>query len=321
MNTVKINKNIVIIVVLSVLIVLCLLIIASILTAKPPVSITNSTSNNSSATPAIITSSGPASKLPSGICPDSVKSIDGQYTAVYDSKLWTLPQDGYDWVQTNCFNKPTPTLPPGKKDIPPVIKNLGINIQDYNQGYKNAGDFVIDDNAKNAELTKNKPFYEFGAQVKENNNTTTIKEIRYIALNPNANIQSTSDGVVTDITFDNDIRAYTVTVRPDIDSIWKVVYRNITDVRLKKGDMIHSNDSIGKPTTSGNGLGTASIQVVKNETTAVCPYKVMDNYYVNEIGGKFTKLMKDWESYIGSVIIYNESVMTYPGCNIDSINL
>lgn len=84
-----------------------------------------------------------------------------------------------------------------------------------------------------------------------------------------------------------------------------------------------AGEIIGKVALNRDGItGFTEIQVkevIGNKSTSYCPLNFMSANLKAEYSAKLTKLMSDWESFMGNTSIYSEQTQTTAGCMVSSL--
>lgn len=211
---------------------------------------------------------------------------------------------------------------PKKSDALPSIYNLGINVEPYNPATGKAGDIAFKDLGASYESIV---FQHFGYTMKPNERNPIPK----LNVHPEyfmpqgSKIFAVSDGVVreTPVLYSSD---YSILVTPDDAPEWTLNYEHVTKPTVKKGDRVKAGQIIAEVSTNqmnGNGFGKWALMIFKSTSDgilAICPYTLFHESVKTEMQGKLTRLVKDWESFMGRNI-YNEEAWFSPGCEYEKM--
>jgi len=208
------------------------------------------------------------------------------------------------------------------KNAMPKIKNIGINIEPYNPATGKAGDILFKD--LGADLD-HMVFQHYGQRIRGNENVPNpgLNVHPEYFLPKGSKIFAVSDGVVSDVStlYSSD---FSVLVTPDDAPEWTLNYEHILNPTVKKGDRVKTGQIIAEVSTNqmnGNGFGKWALMIFKpldNGIQSICPYTLFDESVKAEMQGKLTRLVKDWEAYMGRNI-YDEEKWISPGCALEKM--
>ncbi|MBT3181564.1 MAG: peptidoglycan DD-metalloendopeptidase family protein [Deltaproteobacteria bacterium] len=192
-------------------------------------------------------------------------------------------------------------------NIPPVLKNLGLDIEPFNSTTGMAGAF----NFTEADAIDAAIFTVFGDLL----NGTTLNPTFEYKPDATSNVISMTGGTVSAVEFDDEHNDYAVTVIPVDSKGWIISYDHVLDLDVSEGNSISAGDIIGTVGGWYEGIGRTEIQVIVEDTgLSYCPFLVFDESLKSEYEGKIIQLMNDWEEYLGDPNIFDEDLMIYPGC-------
>jgi len=200
------------------------------------------------------------------------------------------------------------SLFPGE-NIPPVLRNLGVDFAPYNPTTGKAGAFIFENSV-------DKVFLEFGAEVSGEYGPKILPTFEYI-VDPNANVYAVCDGVVVEVEFQTETQDYSIGIRPTANSIWLINHDHVLSPTVSKGDEVTAGQVIGKPGTQSQTLGRTEIMVVEETSggeIAYASFKLFDSSLLDNYQQRVWQLMSDWENFKGDSSIYDENSMVYAGC-------
>ncbi len=183
---------------------------------------------------------------------------------------------------------------------PPVIKNLGINF----------------DTAFVFLQSEDKLFREYGAEVTGPSGPKILPTFEYRTAK-DADVFAISDGVVKQITYQNETSDYEIHVLPSENSQWTIEHDHVNNPKISIGNQIKAGDIIGKVGNLGGSLGRTEIMMWDSSSSrpmTYCPLKYFDPQLVEQYKQKITKHMRDWEEFKSNPGLYNEDRHVLPGC-------
>ena len=207
----------------------------------------------------------------------------------------------------------------GCSDVPPVLKNLGVDFAPWDPGTGRAGAFIF---ARDLSTTSSKVFLEFGATVEWPGGTKVLPTFEYY-VDKNADVYAVADGVVKYVEFQEETQDWAIGISPDPRSCWFIDHDHVLNPTVSTGDKVSAGQVLGKP---GNWhdpmLGRTEIMIVKavhENCVAYAPFKFFDNALSEEYQQKVWRLMSDWENFVGDQTVYAQENMIYAGCLYESL--
>jgi len=210
-------------------------------------------------------------------------------------------------------------------DQPANVKNLGFNLDYYNETTKRAGDLHFAESL--AQAVKNEPTYQkmiwtdFGLQDVRSPNDPSKKNVQLIFRLPlGTKILSPIDGVVTKIEtlYSND---YTIWLASSQDSSWQYETEHVIKPSVKAGDTVKAGQVIAEVSTHDSqhhpGFGVYEFGLFKpqnNQPAHWCPVEHLDPTVKDELSKKITAFYAAWEKFMNDTTIYDEASYKLPGC-------
>lgn len=212
--------------------------------------------------------------------------------------------------------------PPTEGDGPPKIKNIGINIDKWDEKTNKAGDIVF----KNLRW-EDRMFQEYGYKYEPNevNPNPGFSPHPEFFLPLGSKIFAVSDGVVEDIPtlYSGD---YSILVQPYEGSKWTLNYEHVLNPTVKKGDKIKAGQILAEVsplTAPDNNFGKWALMIYRGGATeedilSYCPYALFEDSVKAQMQEKITQLVKDWEAFTGKDA-YDEETWVSPGCKYEKM--
>ncbi len=192
----------------------------------------------------------------------------------------------------------------------PVLKNLAVLFAAYDAETNKAGDFLF-------EANQNKIFLGFGPAPSGESPLPTFEYY----LDPDAQIQSPTEGIVTAVNYQAENDDYSIIIRPEADSNWFVNIDHVLNVQVAVNETVEVGDVLGNPGTWELGLGRTELMIGNEETDlAYCPFEMFDSDLSATYQNQVTQLLNDWEAFKNDDTIYDQSSMVYPGCYSTSMS-
>ncbi len=197
----------------------------------------------------------------------------------------------------------------------PVIKNLLVDFEDWDQDTGRAGAFDF-----NASYSEDKVFLEFGAEVEDAQGGAKLLPTFEYRVSPEANVYSPINGYIVsrkyqDSTADYEIGIGTVKNYPSIT----VGIDHIKDLTVKKGDYVKAGDILGAPGTWSSTHGRVELDIYGSKGH-YCPFTFFGKKLRSEYEQKIEQHMQDWEAFKLDTSIYDEEGMTYAaGCSYKTL--
>src|SRR3989338_4203891 len=153
---------------------------------------------------------------------------------------------------------------------PPILQNLGLNIEPWDKATNKAGDFLFE--RKN--YVNNKIFTEFGEIVEGSAGEKTLPEIGF-NVPVGTTIISPIDGIVTDLGLYEPSQDYIISFKTEVNSPWIISFEHVEDVSVAIGDKISAGQKIAKasPSYGRSEFGNVEIAVWQGGINIVkyCP--------------------------------------------------
>jgi len=204
-----------------------------------------------------------------------------------------------------------------EKDKPPVLKNLGINIQPWDKTTNRAGDFEF----KNKNYVDNKIFTEFAHKIVNDMGEKLLPEIGF-NVPVGTKVVSPIDGVVTGVGFYEPSQDYIISMKTNESTPWIVGFEHIYNMRIKVGDRVLVGQELAEvsPSYGKTEFGNVEIDVWTGGHGIIkyCPFEFLDESLKLIYKEKINQLTKDWEEFIGKDV-YKQENWVAPGCLLDKI--
>lgn len=256
-----------------------------------------------------------ASDLPANTCPDSVTLENGRPVAIYKGKNVQMSQETYNWVKQNCDTNGSNS----DEDI--VIENLGVMFGNYDAMTGRAGSFVFDQQSLKNNSEFPRILLEFGSSKVENGVKVDFPELVYQQVDADTNVMALAGGKVVESKFQDFSNDYAVSVL--FNDTWVVNYDHLTALEVDLNDTVQAGDVLGKVSLNRDGVtGFTEIQVKKvvgSNSTSYCATDYLSPVVKTIFQGYISKLMSDWESYVGDTNVYDEAAQVAPGCLVKSL--
>lgn len=238
----------------------------------------------------------------------------GRYRALLEGP--TLLCSFGESVSSGTTREPIEQATTKKEATAPVLKNLGVSFEPWDKTTNRAGAFVF-------LQAENKLFLEYGAEVESPDGKKTLPTFEYRTAK-DADVFSTIDGVVTNITYEERTEDYSIHIQPELNSEWVIEHDHVSNLKISKGNTIKAGDILGKAGTLGGQLGRTEIMMwgpglSKTRINTYCPFKYFDPGLLSEYKQKVTQHMKDWEEFKGNQNLYNEGAHVFPGCAYETL--
>ncbi|MBI2074690.1 MAG: M23 family metallopeptidase [Candidatus Levybacteria bacterium] len=171
-------------------------------------------------------------------------------------------------------------------------------------------------------------FVEFGYLVKNDKGKKILPSPIYF-LPKGTKVIAVGPGKVLETRSQKDSNDYEVLVEPKDSPGWRISYDHLENIRFKNGDFVNTGDIVGEVPLGYNSEAgnfpmteiTVFIEGTKPEDIEnFCPYMLLDKSVKDMYAQKITKLVQDWESYMGDTNIYDEHSWVFPGCKHEKLN-
>lgn len=206
---------------------------------------------------------------------------------------------------------------PSNKTAEVKIKNLGINLDYYDEATNRAGDLQFSKAMFASGMQR--LFFEYGHEVPASSAGPAKKNPQPTFIAPlGTKVMSLVDGEVVNVPqlYSND---YSIHVQaPGSELIFET--EHVINVLVKKGDTVKAGQVIAEVSDydakNYDGLGLFEIGILKggNPPSHVCPFDYLDDSIKDETFKQIEALQKSWETYRGDNTIYDEAKAIVPGC-------
>lgn len=219
---------------------------------------------------------------------------------------------------------PIPSLPPTQEPAPvkkeaktPVVKNLGVSFEPWDKNTNRAGAFIF-------LSAENKLFLEYGVEVASSEGGIKILPTFEYRTAADADVFAAMDGIVTNITYKEETRDYSILIQPELNSEWTLGHDHVSSLKVSKGDAVKAGNILGKAGTLGGELGRTEIMfwgpgLSSTRVNTYCPFKYFAPELLSEYQQKVLRHMKDWEEFKGNANLYNEEKHIFPGCVYETL--
>jgi len=212
----------------------------------------------------------------------------------------------------------------------PIIENIGIEIDFYNDTTNKAGDFQFDTFMYSwGDIYNEKIFYDYGDS--STNETGVIKlEPQPIFIAPlGTKVHAITDGVVSAIStlYSDD---YTIQVIKENNPKWVYEHEHVINVSISIGDKVTAGQIIAEVSDynqwlKNDGYGVLDIGILTTDDEGNplhhCPFMYLNESVRDDYYEKINDLYRSWEEYTGNSSLYAEDEHAIPGCiTLDPIN-
>jgi len=212
----------------------------------------------------------------------------------------------------------------------PIIENIGIEIDYYNDTTNKAGDFQFDTFTYSwGGIYNEKIFYDYG--------DSSINETGAIKLEPQpifivplgTKVHAITSGVVSDIStlYSGD---YTIHVIKENNPKWVYEHEHVINVSVNIGDKVTAGQEIAEVSDynswlKADGYGVLDIGILTTTEDGNpehhCPFMYLNESVKDDYLEKINALYESWETYTGNSSLYEEDEHVIPGCiTCDPIN-
>lgn len=212
----------------------------------------------------------------------------------------------------------------------PVIENIGIDIDFYNETTNKAGDFQFDTFIYpwGEGIYNEKVFYDYGF-ISTNEDGTTELEPQPIFIVPlGTKVHAITNGVVSAIStlYSDD---YTIQVIKEDNPKWVYEHEHVINVSVEVGDKVTAGQIIADVSDyntwlKNDGYGVLDIGLLNTDDGSpwhYCPFMYLNESVKQDYFDKISALYTSWENFTGNSSLYDEDEHVIPGCVIcDPIN-
>ena len=206
------------------------------------------------------------------------------------------------------------------KDLLPILKNLGINIDTWNKQTNLAGDLMFDNGViyDDGNVAGNKVFLDFGMKDKYRvNDVGAIEYWFYVPIG--TKVRSPIDGTVQVVFFEH-TKDWGVNMIPK-ESKWIVSFEHLVNLKVKEGDIVRAGDIVGEAAPRiGNRIAMVELAVWTGGGSIIkyCPFNFLDESLKLVYREKINQLAIDWEVFTGQDV-YRQEAWIAPGCLVDRV--
>lgn len=196
----------------------------------------------------------------------------------------------------------------GESEPEVVLQNLGLESLD--------NVLITNDAVREYESMGLKGFYPFGDKLEGKTDSRLNPNFEFSSLKPGTKVVSAIDGVVAFIKEQAETGDSEVFIQSKEGSIWTIGYDHISNLQVKKGDLVKAGDVIGDPTVQGNGALRFEIQVNRDEagdTTHICPSNLLSGDVRDKLLEDLSVMQQQWNSTTG-LSLYNLQDQNPVGC-------
>ncbi len=199
---------------------------------------------------------------------------------------------------------------PTDPGTPPLIKNLHISVADYNPSTGMAGDVEFSNYYWFSNDTR-KVFMEFNGLLIDDGTGPAGGRLPHFTfvVPPATNVYAMADGIVTAVELNPGVSDYEIRIAPDSTSNYLIVYDHVVATTVLVGQTVSAGEKIAETT-----LMKVEADVTLNHSTGLCPVDFFDPAGAVALEAKISKLMSDWEAYMGDTTLYDEAAMYKVGC-------
>lgn len=190
---------------------------------------------------------------------------------------------------------------------PPVLFNVGTDLDAYDPGSNTAGSLTLDTQLSSI-LT------EFGPGTPPSFAWT-------FTVTTNAGIIAPISGKVSSLAFDDVTQSYEIRIRPKTDSVWVVILSNLSAPLIADGDTVAAGDDLATA-APGAGFGYSLFSIRVDDTDkdeAYCPFAHFDQATLLTESSNLSAALAIFEANKGDSSIYDESAWFLPGCLDESV--
>ena len=203
------------------------------------------------------------------------------------------------------------------QEVPPILKNLGIDIQSWDKKTNRAGDFLFE----NKNYVDDKIFTEFAHKIVNDMGEKLLPEIGF-NIPVGTKIVSPIDGVITDVKFYEPSQDYTIFIKTDESSPWIVGFEHIYNMRVKTGDKVSAGQELAEASPSYGRIEFGNVEInvwtAEEHIYKYCPFEFLDESLKPIYEEKLNRLAGDWEEFIGKEV-YKKEDWIAPGCLLHNI--
>ena len=213
---------------------------------------------------------------------------------------------------------------PDQSFASPVIDNIGIEIDFYDDKTNMAGDLRFDTFTYSwGGVYNTKVFYDYG-ETRHNENGTIDLEPQPIFIVPlGTKVHAITSGKVIAVKklYSND---YTIQMAKNENPEWIYEHEHVINPLVSVGDFVNSGQIIAEVSNYSqwlrdDGYGVLDIGILTSGNGTPlhhCPFIYINESFKQDILEKITALYSSWEEYTGNTTLYDEDASEMPGCII-----
>jgi hypothetical protein len=189
---------------------------------------------------------------------------------------------------------------------PPILFNLGVELDSYDSGTQTAGAFVLDTGLASI-------FTEFGPEI-------PTFGFSYV-VSTGADVVAPLSGKVSSLTYDDGSQTYEVRIRPKTDSVWMITVGNVALPAVADGDVLAAGDALGEAGSGAPlGYGMATLRVDDTDKDkSWCPLAVFDSATLLTVSSQLGATLVQFETLKSDPSIYDEAAWFMPGCTAETV--
>jgi hypothetical protein len=193
----------------------------------------------------------------------------------------------------------------------PVVKNLHIAVDTYDENTGYAGDMYFSSQYEFDTVHTQKAFMEFNGLLIDDGTGLAGGRLPHFTFVVPAGtaIYSMSDGIVMAVEQNPNVSDFEVRIAPDDTSRYLLVYDHLDQVTVSAGDTVVAGEQIAQATTM-----KVEADVTLDHSVSLCPVDFFDPSVATQLEDKLTQLMLDWETFKKDDTLYDEASMYKPGC-------
>lgn len=158
-----------------------------------------------------------------------------------------------------------------------------------------------------------KGFYIFGDKLSGGRQNPNFE---FASIKEGSKVISAIDGVIGFIKEQPESNDFEVIVQPKDQSVWTIAYDHLTNLSVKKGDVVKSGMPLGEPSRQNNGLLRFEIQINKDingQTTHYCPSSLLAPKVKDTILSELSTMQQSWEATT-KLELYDTMAQSPVGC-------
>lgn len=213
---------------------------------------------------------------------------------------------------------------PNESFTNPVIDNIGVEIDFYDEKTGRAGDFKFDTFEYSwGGVYNTKVFYDYGETSYNEDGTHELEPQPIFIVPLGTKVRAITSGKVIAVKklYSDD---YTIQMAKDENPEWVYEHEHVINPLVTEGDYVVSGQVIAEVSNYSrwlreDGYGVLDIGILTSDNGMPlhhCPFIYINESFKQEILEKITALYVSWEEYTGNTTLYDEDVNEMPGCVI-----